>query len=227
LYKVAENQGLPKGTVKGAIVWMEDTGASPGAKNESPTKGKGGWFRITSEFYTPNKEDFNNFENWEDNVWNDRNSDFKIGTKNEWKSVRFERLPAKSTDTTSTEKNTTFAKEIEILKKLDKSNLEKIAKDRNLIVLSLEDASNSAEDLKKDIDVQYYEDFDYNIFINTINVAYKLKLENLKIITEYLTDAVTGKETEKEYSLPEFIELIIPDVNAINPNILNSNQLSL
>ena len=97
LYKIAENQGLPKGTVKGTIVWMEDTGASPGAKTESPTKGQGGWFKITSEFYTPNKTDFNNFENWEDNVWNDRSSEFKIGTDKEWKSIRFERATQPST----------------------------------------------------------------------------------------------------------------------------------
>ena len=99
LYKIAENQGLPKGTVKGTIVWMEDTGASPGAKTESPTKGQGGWFKITSEFYTPNKTDFNNFENWEDNVWNDRSSEFKIGTDKEWKSIRFERVTQSSTST--------------------------------------------------------------------------------------------------------------------------------
>ena len=97
LYKIAENQGLPKGSVKGTIVWMEDTGASPGAKTESPTKGQGGWFKITSEFYTPNKTDFNNFENWENNVWNDRSSEFKIGTDKEWKSIRFEKITQSST----------------------------------------------------------------------------------------------------------------------------------
>ena len=226
LYKIAENQGLPKGTIKGAIVWMEDMGAKPGAKYESPTKGQGGWFRITSEFYSPNREDFNKYENWEDNVWDDRNSEFKIGTKNEWKSVRFEKLPAKSTDTTSTVKNTTFEKEIEILKKLGKSNLEKIVKDKGLNVLYLEDASKSKEDLEKDMQSEYWDEFTYNTFINTVNVAYKLKLENLKIVTEYVIDKNTGKEIEKEYSLPEFIELITPDINAINPAILSSNQLS-
>ena len=63
---------------------MEDKG------EKSPTKEQGGWFKITSEPYTPNKIDFNNFENWESNVWEDRSSEFKIGTKDEWKSIRFE-----------------------------------------------------------------------------------------------------------------------------------------
>ncbi len=70
---------------------------------------------------------------------------------------------------------------------------------------------------------EYWDKFTYNTFINTVNVAYKLKLENLKIVGEYIADT----ETDQEYSLPEFIELITPDINAINPAILSSNQLSL
>lgn len=85
LKSVTKNQGITNGIV-GTIVWMEDKG------EKSPTKGQGGWFRITSEPYTPNKTDFNNYENWESNVWEDRNSEFKIGTKDEWKSIRFEKV---------------------------------------------------------------------------------------------------------------------------------------
>lgn len=83
LKSIAKNQGITNG-VAGTIVWMEDKG------EKSPTKEQGGWFKITSEPYTPNKIDFNNFENWESNVWEDRSSEFKIGTKDEWKSIRFE-----------------------------------------------------------------------------------------------------------------------------------------
>lgn len=88
LEKLAENQGI-KGGIIGTVVWMEDKG------DKSPTKGKGGWFRITSEPYTPNEESFNSYENWRESVWKDRKNDFKIGTLNEWKSIRFERIEDK------------------------------------------------------------------------------------------------------------------------------------
>ena len=68
----------------GTIVYMKDLG------EKSPTRGLSGWFKITSEFYTPNKEDFNKYENWKPYIWEDRKEDFNIGGKNEWKSVRFE-----------------------------------------------------------------------------------------------------------------------------------------
>ena len=102
LKAIAKNQGITNGVI-GTIVWMEDKG------DKSPTKGKGGWFKITSEPYTPNKEDFNNYENWEENVWDDRSSEFKIGTKDEWKSVRFEVLDTNNNNIVNN--NITFEEE--------------------------------------------------------------------------------------------------------------------
>jgi hypothetical protein len=103
LENIAKNQGITNG-ITGTIVYME--GQVDNVKNS--TNIQGGWFRITSEPYTPNKEDFNNYENWQNNVWNDRNSEFKIGQKNEWKSIRFEKIETENNnlnEATSTDNN--------------------------------------------------------------------------------------------------------------------------
>lgn len=83
IYTLAKAQNLPDGTITGTIVYMEDLG------KDSPTKGQGGFFRITSEFYTPNKQDFDQYEGWK-SMWEELSPKFKIGRKDEWKSFRFE-----------------------------------------------------------------------------------------------------------------------------------------
>jgi hypothetical protein len=85
--KIAKNQGIKNG-ITGTIVWME--GQVDNIKNSNNVVG--GWFKITSEPYTPNENDFNKYENWMPEVWNNRNEYFKLGTSYEWKSVRFEKI---------------------------------------------------------------------------------------------------------------------------------------
>jgi hypothetical protein len=87
LKELAESQGITTG-ITGTRIWME--GQVDNVKNSKNIKGD--WFTITSEPYTPNKADFNAYENWDPSVWTNRNSEFKIGQKEEWKSVRFERV---------------------------------------------------------------------------------------------------------------------------------------
>lgn len=87
LEQLAKSQGITTG-ITGTIVWMEgQVDNVKGSKNI-----QGDWFTITSEPYTPNKADFNAYENWEPSVWENRNSEFKIGKSDEWKSIRFERV---------------------------------------------------------------------------------------------------------------------------------------
>jgi predicted NAD-dependent protein-ADP-ribosyltransferase YbiA (DUF1768 family) len=87
LEELAKSQGITSG-IKGTIVWME--GQVDNVKDSKNIKGD--WFRITSEPYTPNKKDFDAYENWDPSVWENRSSEFKMGEKGEWKSIRFERV---------------------------------------------------------------------------------------------------------------------------------------
>jgi hypothetical protein len=100
LKELAESQGITTG-ITGTRIWME--GQVDNVKNSKNIKGD--WFTITSEPYTPNKADFNAYENWDPSVWTNRNSEFKIGQKEEWKSVRFERVKTATPTQSSTSVN--------------------------------------------------------------------------------------------------------------------------
>jgi predicted class III extradiol MEMO1 family dioxygenase len=109
LKSLAKNQGIVNG-ITGTIIWME--GQVDNVKDSNNIEGD--WFKITSEPYTPNKVDFNKYENWDSSVWDNRNIEFNIGLVNEWKSVRFERI-AKPTQvsTVQQENENTITDEIE------------------------------------------------------------------------------------------------------------------
>ena len=70
LKSLAKNQGIVNG-ITGTIIWME--GQVDNVKDSNNIEGD--WFKITSEPYTPNKVDFNKYENWDSSVWDNRNSE--------------------------------------------------------------------------------------------------------------------------------------------------------